>query len=118
MRPPAPATSTRLSNAMPAATSAPESLRPTAAAVSGAVTDSQLSANVARLNGTNIFAGTNRFVGLLVATNVNNIIAGAFTGNLTGNASTATTASSASSATSATTATTATSFSGSLSGDV
>jgi len=53
----------------------------TATNVTGNIADSQLSANIARLNGTNNFAGTNTFAGVTVATNVNNVIAGAFIGN-------------------------------------
>jgi hypothetical protein len=33
------------------------------------------------LNGTNFFTGTNHFAGVVIATNVNNQITGAFTGN-------------------------------------
>ena len=44
---------------------------------SGSVLDSQLSANVPMLNGTNVFTGTNNFAGVVIATNVNN----QFTGN-------------------------------------
>ncbi len=84
----------------------------TAANVTGDIADSQLSTNVALLNGTNLFSGTNYFAGASVATNTNNIIYGAFTGNLNGNAATASTA------TQAATATTANNFTGSLSGDV
>jgi hypothetical protein len=47
----------------------------------GTVADAQLSTNVALLNGTNIFSGTNRFTDVVIATNVNNQIAGIFTGN-------------------------------------
>jgi hypothetical protein len=47
----------------------------------GTLADARLSANVALLNGTNVFAGTNRFAGVLLATNVNNQLTGAFTGN-------------------------------------
>jgi hypothetical protein len=94
----------------------------TASNVTGNIADSQLSANVAFLNGTNTFAGTNSFAGVVIATNASNVIAGTFTGNLTGsvtgNASTATSAISATAASSAMTATTATNFSGPLSGDV
>jgi len=53
--------------------------------------------------------------GVLVATNAGNLIKGAFTGNLAGNATTAT---SATSATTATAANTSTIFTGNLSGDV
>ena len=71
--------------------------------VTGNIADFQLSANVPLLNGTNSFTGTNDFAGVTVATNTNNVITGTFTGNLSGNA---------------TTAMTANNFSGSLSGDV
>ena len=57
----------------------------TAANLSGNVSDVQLSVNVPLLNGTNAFAGTNNFAGVMVATNANNVIVGAFTGNLIGN---------------------------------
>jgi hypothetical protein len=53
----------------------------------GTLADARLSANVALLNGTNVFTGTNRFAGILRATNVNNQVAGAFTGAFTGNGS-------------------------------
>ena len=71
--------------------------------LTGNVSDAQLSANIARLNGANAFTGTNNFAGVTVATNTNNVFDGSFAGNLSGNA---------------TTAATANSFSGSLSGDV
>jgi photosystem II stability/assembly factor-like uncharacterized protein len=48
---------------------------------SGTVADARLSSNVALLNGTNVFAGTNRFAGVLQATNVNNQLTGGFSGN-------------------------------------
>ena len=47
----------------------------------GNVSDAQLPATIARLNGTNNFTGTNIFAGVTIATNVNNVIAGVFTGN-------------------------------------
>ena len=47
----------------------------------GNVADAQVPANFARLNGTNNFTGTNNFASVVIATNVNNIIAGVFTGN-------------------------------------
>jgi hypothetical protein len=53
----------------------------TATNLIGNVSDAQLSTNIARLNGTNNFSGTNSFAGVVIATNVNNIIAGTFTGN-------------------------------------
>ncbi len=80
--------------------------------VTGSIADFQLSTNVAFLDGTNSFVGTNEFAGVTLATNTNNVIYGTFTGNLTGNATTASTAGLA------TNAVTATGFSGPLSGDV
>jgi hypothetical protein len=53
----------------------------TAASVTGNIADAQLSANVALLNGTNSFTGTNNFAGTLLATNANNVISGTFTGS-------------------------------------
>ena len=53
----------------------------TAANVTGNIADAQLSANITRLNGTNNFTGTNTFANVVIATNVNNVIAGVFTGN-------------------------------------
>ena len=53
----------------------------TATNLTGNVADAQIPANVARLNGTNTFTGTNHFANVVVATNVNNIIAGVFAGN-------------------------------------
>ena len=50
--------------------------------LTGNISDSQLPANVARLNGTNAFSGTNHFAGVMVATNANNIFNGTFTGSL------------------------------------
>ncbi len=47
----------------------------------GTIADARLSTNVALLNGTNVFTGTNRFAGVVVATNVNNQFTGTFTGN-------------------------------------
>jgi hypothetical protein len=47
----------------------------------GNVADAQVPPNLARLNGTNLFTGTNNFTGVVIATNVNNVIAGVFTGN-------------------------------------
>ncbi len=49
--------------------------------VSGTLGDARLSANVALLNGTNVFTGTNRFAGVTLATNANNQFTGRFTGN-------------------------------------
>lgn len=47
----------------------------------GTLSDTLLSANVARLNGTNVFTGTNRFAGVIVATNISNQLTGSFAGN-------------------------------------
>ena len=49
--------------------------------VSGTVADARLSGNVARLDGTNVFAGTNRFAGVVVMTNGNNQLGGSFVGD-------------------------------------
>lgn len=49
--------------------------------LTGTVADARLSTNVALLNGTNVFAGTNRFSGVVQATNANNQLTGTFTGN-------------------------------------
>jgi len=51
---------------------------------SGTVADGLLSTNVALLDGTNFFTGTNSFAGVVLATNASNVINGAFTGNLVG----------------------------------
>ena len=53
----------------------------TATNLAGILPDPQLSANIARLNGTNLFTGTNRFSAALTATNPANLIAGAFAGD-------------------------------------
>ncbi|MEN9676593.1 MAG: hypothetical protein RIS76_2489 [Verrucomicrobiota bacterium] len=47
----------------------------------GTLSDARLPVNLARLNGTNLFTGTNEFRGPLVATNGSNRISGIFTGN-------------------------------------
>lgn len=47
----------------------------------GTIADGRLSSNVALLNGTNVFTGTNRFAGRVIATNVNNQFTGTFTGD-------------------------------------
>ena len=47
----------------------------------GTLSDARLPVNLARLNGTNVFTGTNEFRGPLVATNGSNRISGVFTGN-------------------------------------
>jgi hypothetical protein len=56
----------------------------TAANLIGNVSDAQLSDNVPLLNGTNAFTGTNNFAGVVIATNVNNILFGAVIGNAIG----------------------------------
>jgi len=53
----------------------------TAANVTGNIADSQLSANVALLHGTNSFTGTNTFAGATIATNASNIFNGSFSGS-------------------------------------
>jgi hypothetical protein len=89
----------------------------TASNVTGNIADSQLSANIPLLNGTNSFTGTNTLAGVTIATNVNNVFNGAFAGNMVGNV-TGNLSGNASTATSATNAGTANNFSGPLSGDV
>ena len=66
----------------------------------GTLTDARLSANVALLDGTNLFSGTNNFAGPVIVTNSANQFSGTFNGSVIGSASTAT------------------NFSGSLAGDV
>ena len=56
----------------------------TALNFSGAVADAQLSGNLPRLNGTNVFTGTNFFAGTVIATNPANQISGTFSGSGTG----------------------------------
>jgi hypothetical protein len=56
----------------------------TATNLIGTVSDAQLSANVPLLHGTNGFTGTNNFAGVLIATNLNNVIVGALIGNAGG----------------------------------
>ena len=56
----------------------------TATNVTGNIADSQLSANVAFLAGTNNFTGTNSLFGVTLATNANNVFNGSFTGNGSG----------------------------------
>ncbi len=53
----------------------------TATNLIGTVADAQLSTNIARLNGTNVFTGTNTFSNVLIATNTANQIVGVFTGS-------------------------------------
>src|SRR5208282_1749566 len=74
--------------------------------------ESAILTNMAQLDGTNLFTGTNTFAEAVIALNTNNVINGTFSGNLNGNAATA------GSAALATTALLANNFSGSLSGDV
>ena len=52
-----------------------------AANVTGTLADARLSSNVALLNTNQTFTGSNRFAGVVTATNVANTIAGSFTGN-------------------------------------
>jgi hypothetical protein len=56
----------------------------TATNLTGNVSDAQLSDNVPLLNGTNAFTGTNTFAGVVMATNVSNVIVGAVSGNAFG----------------------------------
>lgn len=53
----------------------------TAANVTGAIADAQLPAGLARMSGANSFTGTNRFAGVTVATNGNNVFGGTFIGD-------------------------------------
>jgi len=53
----------------------------TATNLIGSVSDEQLSANITRLNGTNLFTGTNLFAGVTMATNRDNIFGGTFIGD-------------------------------------
>ena len=48
------------------------------------VAEAQISANLARLGGTNLFTGTNTFSSAVIATNPANQLAGAFSGNAGG----------------------------------
>lgn len=50
----------------------------------GTVTDARLSANVALLNTNQAFSGSNRFAGVIIATNAANMLAGTFAGSITG----------------------------------
>jgi uncharacterized coiled-coil protein SlyX len=52
--------------------------------LTGTLADARLSANVALLNTNQAFTGSNRFAGVVTATNVANTFAGAFTGNAAG----------------------------------
>jgi len=47
----------------------------------GTIPNGRLSTNVALLNGTNLFTGTNHFAGVTILTNGNNIVNGTFAGN-------------------------------------
>ncbi|HWD17993.1 MAG TPA: tail fiber domain-containing protein [Verrucomicrobiae bacterium] len=49
-----------------------------------AIADAQLGSNIPRLNGTNLFTGSNMLSGLLIATNPANRLFGAFSGNASG----------------------------------
>ena len=51
----------------------------------GTLPEARLSANVALLNGSQVFTGPNRFAAPAVLTNLANIVAGAFTGSFSGN---------------------------------
>jgi hypothetical protein len=51
---------------------------------SGTLADTRLSANVALLNANQVFAGSNRFAGVVTLTNPANAMVGAFTGNGSG----------------------------------
>ena len=55
-----------------------------AADLTGALADARLSANVVLLNTNQAFTGSNRFAGVVTATNVANTFVGAFTGNAGG----------------------------------
>ena len=52
---------------------------------SGTIAEARLSTNVALLNGTNVFSGTNRFSNVVIATNANNTLAGTLSGTFSGN---------------------------------
>ena len=52
-----------------------------ASQIAGTLSDSQLPAILARLNGPNNFSGTNIFAGVTLATDVNNVLVGIFAGN-------------------------------------
>jgi len=73
------------SSATSATTATTATIAITATNLVGNVSDAQLSANIARLNGTNAFTGTNTFAGITSATNAGNIFNGTFNGSLTGN---------------------------------
>jgi hypothetical protein len=75
----------------------------TATNVTGNIADSQLSGNVALLNGTNVFSGTNSFNGPVIITNGASQFSGTFNGTVIGNV---------------TVTNNYTNFSGSLNGDV
>ena len=53
----------------------------TATNLAGVLPDAQHSPNIVRLNGTNIFSGTNTFSNVVIATNPANQITGTFTGS-------------------------------------
>src|SRR5262249_54932974 len=52
--------------------------------LTGIVADARLSTNVIFVNGTNTFTASNRFTGVLIATNVSNQLSGSFSGNGSG----------------------------------
>ena len=56
----------------------------TATNLVGNVADSQLSANIARLNSANLFTSTTTFAGSLYATNPNNVVTGTISGDGSG----------------------------------
>lgn len=68
-------------NAATATTAATALTAGTATNLAGILPDAHLSANIARLNGTNLHSGTNIFSNTLIATNPANQISGTFTGN-------------------------------------
>jgi len=53
----------------------------TAANFTGAIADTQLSTNIARLNRANSFTATNSYTGVVIATNANNVVNGTVSGN-------------------------------------
>jgi len=69
------------SNANTAVTAVTAINAATATNVTGNIADPQLSANIPRLNGNNVFTGPNTFSGAVSAANGNNLINGTFNGN-------------------------------------
>ncbi len=51
------------------------------ALANGTLPDGRLSPNVALLNGTNLFTGSNTYAGVIIATNANNVLNGSFRGD-------------------------------------